>query len=154
MKMRLSPHEYFITQGKGPERPFTGDHWWVKDVGNYYCKVCDSSLFPSHYKFFPTTGHCAFFASHKDATKIVNDEVECSKCSSHLGHISDDGPAPTYKHLKIKSAALRFEPKAWFTVPITKNKKLKMQKEEEYRLKKLEKAKEKKPTDQKVNIEN
>lgn len=120
LKMRMYPHEYFITQGKGIERPFTGSYWWVKDIGDYHCVVCDQNLFPSNYKFFPTTGIASFFASHDKATKLENDEVQCSSCQSHLGHISDDGPAPTYKNLQIKSGALKFKPTPWFTLPPTR----------------------------------
>ena len=43
-KLLLSPHQYFVTKGKGPERPYTGDYWWVKDVGSYHCIVCDSKI--------------------------------------------------------------------------------------------------------------
>jgi peptide-methionine (R)-S-oxide reductase len=126
LKMRLSPHEYFVTQGKGIERPFTGEYWWYKDIGNYNCIVCDQSLFPSHYKFFPPTGHCAFFASNENSTVLRNGELECSKCQSHLGYLKDNGPAPTYMHLQVKSAALKFYPKPWFKLPPTRNEQKKM----------------------------
>ena len=92
----------------------------MKDVGDYHCIVCDQNLFPSHYKFFPTTGTSAFFASYQNATKIDNGEIECSKCSSHLGYAKDDGPAPTHVHLQVKSGALTFKPMPWFTVPPTR----------------------------------
>lgn len=99
LRFQLNPHQYFVTQGKGYERPYTGDYWWVKDVGNYHCIVCHNLLFPSHYKFFPNTGHAAFFASKKDATIIENEnEVKCTSCSAHLGHVLEDGPFPTKKH--------------------------------------------------------
>ncbi|OMJ82781.1 hypothetical protein SteCoe_16430 [Stentor coeruleus] len=126
LKMKMYPHEYFVTQGKGIERPFTGEYWWMTDIGNYNCKVCKNSLFPSHYKFFPKTGHCAFFDSHPGATKVENGELQCSKCQSHLGHATDDGPLPTFKNLQVKSAALIFEPKPWWEAPPTRNERRKI----------------------------
>ena len=141
LKLRLYPHEYFITQGKGPERPFTGAYWWYKEVGNYHCIVCDQSLFPSHYKFHPTTGLCAFFASHKNSTNVVNGELECSKCKSHLGLVQDNGPPPTYKHLQVKSGALRFEHMPWFTLPPTRKEHKTLVKKNQRKAEKLKHAK-------------
>lgn len=126
LKLSLTPHEFFVTQGKGFERPFTGEFWWYKDVGTYHCKVCSSALFPSHYKFSTPTGHATFFSSLKDATKENADEVNCSKCDSHLGTVSEQGPAPTYRTLTIKSASLSFKPKPFFEVPPTRNEKRKL----------------------------
>lgn len=128
MKLLLSPHQYFVTQGKGPERPFTGDYWWVKDVGAYHCIVCDSKLYPSHYKYFPPTGHCAFWAAEESAVKVEEQECElkCNKCESHLGHLYNDGPSPTYLHHQVKSGALLFKEKPWFQLPPTRKELRKM----------------------------
>ncbi|CAG9319876.1 unnamed protein product [Blepharisma stoltei] len=125
LKLKLSPHQLYITQGKGTERPFMGDHWWVKDTGTYYCIVCEQKLFPSHYKFFPDTGRCHFFASEDGATRLSGDnpkdqEVQCSGCGSHLGHFHPEGPAPTHVQYVIESGSLSFKEKPWFTVPPTR----------------------------------
>lgn len=124
LKLRLTPHQYYITQGKGQERPFTGDYWYVQDPGNYNCVVCDNLLFPSHFKYFPDTGHAAFWASAVDATKITHthngDEVQCNKCGSHLGYLHQNGPHPTKLHYQIKSGSLKFNEKGWFTIPPTR----------------------------------
>ena len=143
LKMRLTPHEFYVTQGKGIERPFTGDFWWYKEVGTYYCKVCNHSLFPSHYKFHPTTGICAFFASFKDATKVDNGEISCNHCNSHLGKVLDDGPAPTHIHLQVMSASLKFKPMPFFELPPVRNelKKARLHERLELQEKKLAKKK-------------
>ena len=131
LKLNLTPHEYFITQGKGPERPFTGDFWWYKDVGTYHCKVCNTALFPSHYKFQTTSGHATFFSSLKNATKENSVDLNCSNCESHLGTASEEGPPPTYRTLTIKSASLVFKPMPFFEVPLTRNEKRKLREKQE-----------------------
>lgn len=126
LKRKLTPHQLYITQGKGTERPYLGDKWWIKDTGNYHCIVCDQSLFPSNYKFFPDTGRNHFFASEDGATRLVGDnverqEVKCSKCDSHLGHFTFDGPFPTRVQYIVNSGALEFKEKPWFTLPPTRS---------------------------------
>lgn len=122
LRLTISPHSLYITQGGGSERPFTGAHWWVKDVGNYHCVVCDQMLYPSHYKFFPPTGKCAFFASEDRAVNITEDtqRLRCSQCASHLGVLLPEGPAPTHLHHEVESGALVFKEKPWFVLPPTR----------------------------------
>jgi len=118
---KLTPHQYFITQGKGLERPYTGEYWDCRDIGTYHCIVCTQPLFHSQQKFFPDTGHCAFWGTQEEAVKTQEEsEVQCAKCSAHLGTLSEDGPVPTGLHYQIKSGALKFEPMPWFEVPPTK----------------------------------
>lgn len=136
LKLNLTPHEYFITQGKGPERPFTGDFWWYKDVGTYHCRVCSTALFPSHYKFSTDSGHATFFSSLKNATKENSADLNCSKCESHLGTVSEEGPPPTYRTLTVKSASLAFKPMPFFEVPLTRNEKKKFREKQERKQKK------------------
>ena len=132
LKYKLTPHQYYITQGKGEEREFTGDYWHVQDPGNYNCVSCDNLLFPSHFKYLPDTGHAAFWASAVDATKVMKthkgDEVQCNHCGSHLGYLHQNGPNPTKLHYQIKSAALKFEEKGWFTLPLPRKQLRKLRK--------------------------
>lgn len=83
LKLKLTPHEYYITQGKGKERPFTGQYWNNHDLGTYHCKVCNEVLFSSTSKFFTDSGYASFFAPDKNKVKVVESEqkekeVQCA----------------------------------------------------------------------------
>lgn len=115
-RARLSPEAYRVLRQEATERPFTSPLNDEKRAGSFNCAGCALPLYSSEAKYDSGTGWPSFWAAKEDAVRtredrkffMVRTEVHCRRCGGHLGHVFDDGPAPTGKRHCINGVSLNF----------------------------------------------
>jgi peptide-methionine (R)-S-oxide reductase len=117
-RQELTPEQFHVLREKGTERPFTGEFVHNKKTGTYTCGGCGAELFASDVKFDSGTGWPSFTQPVEEgkielrpdnSLFMRRTEVVCGTCGGHLGHVFNDGPAPTGQRYCINSCALGFE---------------------------------------------
>ncbi len=128
-RAQLTPQQYEILRNEGTERPFSSPLLNEHRKGIFACAGCDLPLFSSETKFDSGTGWPSFYKPLDNAVGTTEDrtfgmtrtEVHCRRCGGHLGHVFDDGPAPTGLRYCINSASLRSMPRKAYETWVAKN---------------------------------
>jgi peptide-methionine (R)-S-oxide reductase len=119
-RQRLSPQQYEILRNAGTEQPYSSRLNDEHRSGVFSCAGCEQDLFSSATKFDSGTGWPSFYQSlgnavitrEDDSLGMTRTEVLCSRCGGHLGHVFDDGPAPTGLRYCMNGVAMNFRPQS------------------------------------------